>query len=169
MKQTIIAVLMFIFALTASSQTKDTTSKTPLLDKTEHLVDKYSAKIADGFVSVIEQSKPMAKEAFQYVVMLQIAKGIALLLPLLAFIVFSVMFFSEYKRIDTILKSDNIPNHMNGNYGPMDEQNITPKIIFSLIGVVSFCTVSCLYTYSDVLHLIAPKWYAVKEIIELFK
>lgn len=169
MKQTILAALMFIFTLTASSQTKDTTSKTPLLDKTEHLVDKYSAKIADGFVSVIEQSKPMAKEAFQSVVMLQIAKGIALLLPLLAFIVFSVIFFNEYKRIDTILKSDNVPNHMDGNCGPMDEDNITPKMTLSLIGVVLFCILSCLCTYSAILHLIAPKWYAVKEIIELFK
>ena len=167
MKKSIFIITLSLISFLSHAQ-KDS-SQTPILDKTEHLIDKYSVKIAETFVNTIEASKPVAKEAFKTVVMLQIAKGIAYLLPIMAFIIFFVMFISEYNRIDSILKSENVPSHMNKHCGPMDEDNVTPKIVLSLIFSCIFMIMSFFCTYSGVVHLIAPKWFAIKEIIGLFK
>jgi hypothetical protein len=161
-------LLSCLFISTSLLSQKDT-SATPLLDKTEHLVDKYSSKIADAFMSTMENAKPLAKEGFESVVMLQIAKGIGMLLPLLFLFVFIVMFNSEYNRIDTILKSDKIPAHMYAKGGPFEEDNVTPKLILNLIGLILCSIMTFIFTYDGVLHLLSPKWFAIKEIIELFK
>lgn len=144
-------------------------TQTPILDKTEHLVDKYSSKIADTFISTMESAKPFVKESFQTVVMLQIAKGIGYLLPLVFFFIFFNLMINEYKRIDNILKGDNIPEHMNIRCGPTDEWNITPIFILYLIFSSILFLISLVYTFDGITHIIAPKWFAIKEIIELLK
>lgn len=144
-------------------------SKTPVLDKTEHLIDKYGSKIADTFARSLETAKPIAKEAFQSIVYLQIAKGVGLLLPLVFFIVFLILLKKEYDKIDNILNGNSIPEHMNSRKGPLDEDNITPFLIIYLALVVISLILAIINTYSGVLHLLAPRWYAFKEIIELFK
>ena len=36
--------------------------QTPVLDKTEKMIDKYGAKIADGFSTAMEKATPVAKD-----------------------------------------------------------------------------------------------------------
>lgn len=76
---------------------------------------------------------------------------------------------NEYKRIDNILKGDNIPEHMNIRCGPTDEWNITPIFILYLIFSSILFLISLVYTFDGITHIIAPKWFAIKEIIELLK
>ena len=170
MKKLLLFVVL-MFCTLSYSATKEVAPKTetPVLDKTEQLVDKYGAKMVDAFSSTIEKTKPMAKEAFETVVMLQIAKGIACLLPLLMFILFLYLFKREYDRIQNILMSDNVPKNMDGRYGVFDDSNVTPFIIIYLLLFVACFIFSMFTTYDGIIHLLAPKWFAIKEIVGLFK
>lgn len=161
-------LLLIILSLSINLFAQDS-SKTPILDKTEHLVDKYSSKIAETFSTTMEKATPIAKEGFKMAVTVQVAKGIALLLPLVAFLIFSFLFVKEYKNIQKLLSLDSVPLHMNKHYGPFNEDNINPLLVFSLILSVITGILSIICTYSGVLYLIAPKWFAIKEIIELLK
>lgn len=135
----------------------------------ERLVDKYSNKIIEGFNSVVEKSTPIAKQGFYVAVKLNIAQGVAELLPLFFFCIFVYVFIKEYNKIRNILSSDNIPIYMNRNYVPMDDTNSTPLLWASLILTCILFILAIFTTISGIKHLIAPEWYAVKDIIELFK
>lgn len=167
MKNLVLFILLIIGNIIYAQDSIKT--QTPILDKTEHLVDKYSSKIADTFISTMESAKPFVKEGFQTVVMVQIAKGIGYLLPLILFIIFLILMINEYKRIDNILKSDNVPEHMNNRYGPADSLNVTPIFILYLIFSAILFLASLIFTFDGITHIIAPKWFAIKEIIELLK
>ena len=131
MKKIIILSILCLFGFFVNAQ-KDT-SKTPVLDKTEELIDKYGAKIAQSFSSTIESTKPMVKEGFNELVNFQIAKGIALLLPLLFCIIAFYIFYRQYKQIQTLLRSDKVPDYLDKRYGPFDESNISPHLIVPFI------------------------------------
>lgn len=167
MKNLVLFILLIIGNIIYAQDSIKT--ETPILDKTEHLVDKYSSKIADTFISTMESAKPFVKEGFQTVVMVQIAKGIGYLLPLILFIIFLILMINEYKRIDNILKSDNVPEHMDNRYGPTEESNVTPIFILYLIFSAILFLASLTFTFDGITHIIAPKWFAIKEIIELLK
>ena len=111
----------------------------------------------------------LAKEGFYVAVKLNIAQGIGELLPLIFSIIFGYIFIKEYNRINNILNSDKVPNNMNENYGPMDEYNVTPLLIMSLIFTCILFILSLIFTISGIKHLIAPEWYAIEDIINLFK
>ena len=165
-----ILAFMFCGLIYSAPQSKDTIqSQTPVLDKTEQLVDKYGGKLANAFSETIEGAKPMVKETFETVVMLQIAKGIGCLLPLFFFIIFMYLFKKEYDRINAILASDNVPDHMNSSYGVFGEDNVNVFIILYLIFAVISFILALIFTYDGVLYLMAPKWFAIKEIIGVFK
>lgn len=161
--------LAFMFCGLIYSTPKDTIqSQTPILDKTEKLVDKYGSKIAYTFSRTIEGAKPMVKETFETVVMLQIAKGIGCMLPLVFFIIFMYLFKKEYDRINAILASDNVPDHMDSSYSVFSEENCSVFIIIYLI-FSAICFIAAMFTtYNGVLYLMAPKWFAIKEIIGVF-
>jgi hypothetical protein len=145
------------------------TSQTPVLDKTEKLVDKYGAKIADAFMSSIDKATPFVKSTFTSLVYLQIGRGVAYLMPLILSIIFFLIFLNEYKKIDNILKSDKVPNNLESRYGVFHENNINPPIIISLVLFILLFIVGC-FTYKEGLeHIFAPQWFAVKDTIELFK
>ena len=148
MKNLVLFILLIIGNIIYAQDSIKT--QTPILDKTEHLVDKYSSKIADTFISTMESAKPFVKEGFQTVVMLQIAKGIGYLLPLILFIIFLILMINEYKRIDNIC-------------------NVTPIFILYLIFSAILFLASLTFTFDGITHIIAPKWFAIKEIIELLK
>lgn len=139
------------------------------ISTTERLVDKYGGKIIDGFNTVVEKATPVAKQGFEIAVRLQIAKGVACLLPIIFFFIFSYSFKKEYERISSILDSDKVPLHMDKSEGPMDEDNMTAKLLIYLLMSIVLFILSCIFTYTAITHLIAPEWFAIKEIIELIK
>lgn len=173
MKKCVFLFLMFVFTniriFAQDSNLKKDSSATPVLDKTEQLVDKYSAKIADVFMSSIDKATPFVKSTFTSLVYLQICKGIAYLVPTFFFLLFLWIFIYQYNKVEKILNSDKVPNNLRAGYGVFNSYNINPKIIISFIlfilfGIVSMCTIA-----DGIEHLFAPQWYAVKDIIELFR
>ena len=169
MRKLIILFLLMFTTLIFSQTPLDTIQKPSTSQEVERLVDKYGGKIVDSFNTVVEKSTPVAKEGFYVAVKLNIATGVAHLLPLLFFFIFGYIFLKEYKRIDNILKSDNVPKNMCKSCGPTYEDNITPLLICSLIFTCILFILSCIFTTSGIKHLIAPEWYAIKDIISLFK
>lgn len=73
MKKLLFALLIFTGQMCFAQDTSKK-SETPVLDKTEQMIDKYGGKIADVFSSAMETAKPAAKEGFRALVMLQITK-----------------------------------------------------------------------------------------------
>jgi len=169
MRKLIILFLLMFTTLIFSQTTTDSISKPSTAQEVERLVDKYGGKIVDGFNTVVEKTTPLAKEGFYVAVKLNIAQGIGELLPLIFSIIFGYIFIKEYNRINNILNSDKVPNNMNENYGPMDEYNVTPLLIMSLIFTCILFILSLIFTISGIKHLIAPEWYAIEDIINLFK
>lgn len=147
----------------------DTGSATPTLDKVEQLVDKYSVKVANVFVATMEKATPIAKEGFQAAIWYQIAKGIAGIIPFFVSIVFLFLLINEYNTIYKVLASDNVPQHMARNKGPFTEYNMSLKLMIYIILFVASTICTAIFTYDGILHLLAPKWFAIKEIIELVK
>ena len=174
MKKIVLLFLMFVmtnicvFGQSTENAKKDT-SQTPVLDKTEQLVDKYSAKIADAFISSIDKATPFVKSTFTSVVYLQVGKGVAYLMPTFFCLLFLIIFINEYNKLDAILKSDKVPTNLDSRTGPFCEDNINPKIIISMCFCI-ICGIIAIFTIADgIEHLFAPQWFAVKDIIQLFK
>ncbi len=167
MKKLIIILLCLSFSF--SSFAEKTKEKQDSISNTERIIDKYSGKVVEGFNNVVEKAVPIAKQGFETAVRLQIAKGIANLLPLIFFLFFLYSSNKEYDRINTILSSDNIPKHMDQKNGPFDEDNITPRLIIYFIIALILGILSLFTTYTGITHVVAPEWYAIKEIIKLFK
>jgi hypothetical protein len=162
-------LFLLMFTTLVFSTTNDSIQKPSTAQEVERLVDKYGGKIIDGFNTVVEKTTPIAEQGFYIAVKLNIAKGIGELLPLLFFFGFGYLFIREYNRINNILNSDNVPYNMHSGYGPMDFINSTPLLWISLTFIVILFIFSLFTTMSGIQHLIAPEWYAIKDIIDLFK
>lgn len=155
--------LFFILCIFLTGYTYSQTDSLSVKEtQTERIIDKYSDKIIDGFNKVIDEVTPLAEEGFNMVVRLQIAKGIIFSLPIIFFFFFLYIFIKEYNKID---KDE---NKKDPKYGPFYEANITaPLIIYLILTIITF-VLSSVFTYDALTHLIAPEWYAIKEIIDLF-
>ncbi len=166
----VVLILFMLFSLTTLAKTaKDSIQPPTTTQEVERLVDKYGGKIIDGFNTVVKEVTPVAEQGFKIAVKLNIAEGIGLMLPIIFFFFFLSWFLREYSRIDNILKSDNIPIHMDKKCGPMDSDNGTPSLVISLVFTCVLFILSLFCTMSGIKHLIAPEWYAIQDIINLFK
>lgn len=161
----IITLLLILFSSICFSQTVDSTKIT----ETERIIDKYSGKIADSFTQGLEKVTPIAEDGFKIAVKVSIAQGIGLLLPSLLFIIFFSLLCKEYSRLETILMSDDVPSSMDCRHGPYSEYNFTGILSFYTIFTGLSAIASAFTIYDGILHLIAPEWYAIINIIELFK
>lgn len=166
----IVLILFMLFSLTTLAETaKDSVQQPTTAQEVERLVDKYGGKIVDGFNTVVEKATPVAEQGFKIAVRLNIAHGVTCMLPLIFFFLFMYWFKEEYNRLDNILKSNDVPSSMDYRYGPMGDDNCTPKLIMSLIATIIMFILACVLTVDGIKHLIAPEWYAIKDIIDLFK
>lgn len=164
MKKIIVITLMAIAVVftsccpnTCAAQTVDSTLTELSVDgiqvtEAERLLDKYAGKMYEGAVEIAEAISGPAKEAFDYVVMLQIAKGIGMLIPLLLFIISLTVILITATRFEC------------------NEESVGGVVCmaFIVIGALSL-VLSFFTTYDAVLHLIAPEWFAIKEIMALIK
>ena len=138
----------------------------------ERLIDKYGGKAVETFEIVVEKATPLAKEGFSMAVKLQFAQGIAQLIPLILFFVFLFLYLKTLRNYknesikfdmpDTRNRVSTVAENMLINY------YMTRFLIFGILGAVCFI-LAAVNTYGGVTRLIAPEWYAVKEIVELFK
>lgn len=166
MKKVLLFVIAIMFA-TFSVNAQIASDSTALADSTikvevpttasevERLIDKYGGKIIDGFNSVVEKATPYAKDGFRIAVKLQIAKGIAGLLPLILAIVFMISAFKLNKTAKWTSE------------GPENFAAVL-VVICAIISAILFI-VAIFFTYDAILYLIAPEWFAVQDIINLLK
>lgn len=159
--------LFIILLMTVSLQSFSQDSIPLKISETERIIDKYSSQVINGFEKIIEKTTPYAEEGFKMVVRLEIAKGIVGLFPLIAFFLFFFSFKKEYNKIFEILRSENVPSHMEKRYGPFYEENANPYLIFCFIASILFLLLVICSTYFSIMRLISPEWFAIKEIIEL--
>ena len=135
----------------------DTTSVATLnVSQTERLIDKYGRQAVESFNSLVETTIPLAESGFKMVVRLQIAKGIGGLLPLFLTILSLIIIFTLNKKAEWCKYS-----------GPQN-LNAIMQVVFTILGWLLFM-VALMSTYDAILYLMAPEWYAIKEILNLVK
>lgn len=155
-------IFTFLFSLisfadtTSVSDTSTSISTNPSISEAERIVDKYGGKIIEGFNSLVQKATPVAKEGFKIAVKLQIAKGIGRLIPIFMFFLFLFLAFKFSK----------------GSTWDIEGRPENDKAVLTLIsGIISgvMFVIACVTTYSGILYLMAPEWFAIKDIIELLK
>ncbi len=156
----IILLLSIIVACCINTFAQDTTKiQDPFiteagLEKTDEIISKYADGIRDAFNEGMEHAVPVAKDGFELMVRYEIAIGITYLMPLLFFIVFFSMCIvyakkSEWRKYE------------------IDFEGVMCMILgtVSCIAlIITMCTIG-----EAVLHLLAPEYYAIKDIIAMFK
>lgn len=148
-------ITLLLICISFNSYSQDSTMTNVNVTEVERIVDKYGEKAIDGFNNLVDKVSPTAVQGFEYVVQLQIAKGIGMLLPILIFFVCLIVLLNI--RNDKWVTKDT-DTTITGIVG------ITSLIIGLFSIIMSF-----VYTYDGILHLLAPEWFAIKEIIELIK
>jgi hypothetical protein len=152
-------ITILVLLLSLQSYTQSTLDSIPNITETERIIDKYGSKISDGFNKMVENVAPMAEAGFTMVVKLQIAKGVAyMLIPLLS-VLFWIMFFTNYKLALINQKNENIKDWCDASRG-------TPAIVGLILAIIT-STISLFTIYHGLLYLIAPEWFAIKEILNL--
>lgn len=157
MKKFLFMVLMLPL-ITLANDSTSVISEITNVDETqaERIIDKYGGKIVEGFNNFAEKATPYAEEGFKVVVKLQIAKGIAGLIPPVTCIILLILIFKFNKKAVW-------DNHDS----PINLYAIV-QLIFGILAAIMFI-IALFSTYNAILHLIAPEWYAIKEIIDLLK
>lgn len=171
MKKFLFLLLLIPTFLIGQIQDTVITVKEIEVSETERLVDKYGGAIVSSFNKLVTSATLMAEEGFKMAVKLQIAEGICSLLPFIFFILFSYLFYKEYFRMYNILKdpeeNKNKYKMYNFQYSVMHEDNVSFLLIITMLFAILFFILSIIFTSGGVMRLIAPEWYAIKEIIQL--
>lgn len=163
--------ILMILLLTLSVNLFAQDSTSIKATEVERIVDKYTGKAVDGFNAVVDKIAPTAEKGFEVAVKLQVAKGVTRLLPIFGFLIFLGLFNFEYNRITTILNNgrENGPERYDYNHGVFDEDNCSVKLILYLVFACILFILTLITTASGILHLMAPEWYAIEDIINLVK
>lgn len=154
-----ILILSITFALQSFAQ-QDSINTVNKITETERIIDKYGGQAVQKFNELITKVTPMAEQGFDVVVKLQIAKGIGYLFITIITIIFWFIFFKNYKLALQNQKESGKNDWVDCNRG-------TPALISLALAVCG--TVATPFSlYESILHLAAPEWYAIKEILKLF-
>ena len=116
------------------------------ITQTERIIDKYGGQIKQEFNNLMESVTPIATEGFEMVVKLQIAKGVGMLTPIVICCILFILFIIE-----------------------LNKDKNEDFIIVLGIGAGIFVIAAIFSTYNGILHLMAPEWFAIKDILELIK
>jgi galactitol-specific phosphotransferase system IIC component len=151
MKKLLIILLLFV-SYNTYSQVDSLVTET----QTERIIDKYGGKIVESFNRFADKALPIAEESFKIVVKLQIAKGIGyMFIPLITIIIIFTGFICAKKS-----KTLNVKKYESDRY----EVIAVICMVLSIIGIIA----SCFCIYHGLLYLIAPEWFAIEEILNLF-
>lgn len=149
MKTIITILLSVLFIGNLSAQSVDSLRIT----ETERIIDKYSGKIADTFEKGLEKITPIAEDGFKIMVKLQIVKGITGLIPLFMTI------------LSTVLLGIYMPK---AKWGMRAEFPDIMVIVSIALGIIFL--VGAMFTTSNAIeHLMVPEYYAIQDIINMFK
>lgn len=155
MKQLVLVVMMLFIGMTINAQVvQDSTAIK--ISEAERLIDKYGGSAIKKFDETVEKITPFAEQGFEIATKLQFAKGIAYLLVIPFMFIFWILFHIYYHKS---LKGGN-KDWTDNDYGA-----------FALCFLVlSLCTTigAIPALYHGLIHVIAPEWFAIKEILNLF-
>ena len=150
MKKLILFIILLIPTITFSQ--KDSLDIT----ETERIIDKYSEKISQSFEQGLEKVTPVAERGFEIAVRLQIARGLSYLLVPIFTVIFLIIFYKNYKIAREY-----------SDYSWTEGKGGTIGVISLIIGSCGLIS-SIPAIYYGISLLIAPEWFAIKEIIEMF-
>ena len=158
-------LLLSIISITLFSQDVDSLSTTQQVTEVERIFDKYSAKAVDGLNNAVQNVAPYAEKGFHMAVRLQIAKGIVNIIPLPLTLLFVWLLFRTMKRLDDI---EQVKKDTGENISEIRAEIYKVTLVVSaIVGIVGI--IACFFTVGDgILYLIAPEWYAVQDILQLF-
>ena len=150
MKNILFITLLFITSFVVNAQDSTIINN---ITEPERIVDKYVNKVTTAVTNIVAELEEPAKEVFDTVVRLQIAKGIVGLLPVILFFLFV---FTMYKFNNLVTSWDD-PSF--------------PAIMVIIFTIAAFVVLVMAFmkTGDAIMHLIAPKWYAILELIDLVK
>lgn len=125
------------------------------ITEAERIIDKYGGAAVDKFNNAVDTITPFAKDGFKIVTKLKFAEGVVYLL-VFPFCILFWFIFNHYYNKACIEDSYWIDTKA----GPL---SITFLIlsIGSTIGLIPAL-------YHGLTHVIAPEWFAIKEIANLF-
>lgn len=112
----------------------------------ERIIDKYTGRISEAFEEGLNKITPVAEQGFEIAVKLQIAKGITASIPIIMFIICFIWMLIAHKK-----------------HGVGQDDSFLSEITTIVFFIVSVFTV-----YTAITRLVAPEWFAIKEIIGLF-
>ena len=151
MKQIILSLILLVSLNSFAADTVYVDQPNTNVQEVERVVDKYSEKVMHSFSELMEDAAPAAKEGFSWVVKLQKAKAIGLIFLSLIALGILLVGFKMY----------------NSNHSYSEDLEIFAGVML-VVGSIGFF-VSLVGLYHAILFLIAPEWYALKEIIDLIK
>lgn len=142
--RTIIFILLFLIAIPSTAQ-----DSIPNITETERIIDKYGEKVINGFNEVVEKATPYAEQGFELAVKLQIAKGIGGLILTSLFIICLILLYLLWGG-----------KHLN-------DENVSPFGVGVIVMAIVLLFPAIFNTYDSFLHLMAPEWYAIRDIVDL--
>jgi len=145
MKIFILLSFLFITSFVVNAQ-EESVDITQDITQAERIIDKYTAQVTTSINSIVDDLKEPAKEVFETVVKLQIAKGIIYL------------FFATICFILLILCC-RYYNYLSNNN---DHPGAALLIAICIGGLIPF-------SYHSILLLSSPKWFAILELTNLVK
>jgi len=164
MKKLLFVLIAIMLSFNTFAETDSTSITTA-----ERVIDKYTTKMFDAVQNTAQALEQPAKEIFKSVVKLQVAKGITYLLPILVFIIAILIFYREYRRIERLLSSQNVPSCYDKYQGPMGDGNINTIMVLSLVIACVCIAISIFSIPVGIQYLASPEWFAIKEVLSIFK
>lgn len=150
------------------------------IGETERIIDKYSEKVFSSISGVVESLEAPTKMVFESVVRLQIARGVGLILFTILSIIVVLIGFHRIGVGVKLLEKTNIIIHKNNleilekesvdNSQPAlsKDHNSLLELGYAVLGVGSGLFIISLFSlYYGILYLMAPEWFAIKELIDL--
>lgn len=123
----------------------------------ERIIDKYSGQISEAFNSGVEKITPVAEQGWEMAVKYQVALGIKdVSVALFWLIILMIILYNVNKA---------------WKWAKQEDEEDMMGLIFGFTALVggSLCAVVIAYLADGILYLIAPEWFALQEVIGLFK
>jgi len=147
--------VLLAFVITFASQTIAITADSTNISNAERIIDKYSDKAYTTIVSIADRLEGPAKEVFHYVTMKNFAQGIAGFAPALLFL---MLFYYYFPTVKKMIKE----NKCDADHGAVFV--VGWGLALLALGILTISTFQ-----SSVMHIIAPEWYAIQDIVSLIK
>ena len=153
----LIFVLMLLLSSVVMAEEEQVAATPANTTEVERIIDKYSGKIYEQFMELVEVSKGPAEELFNMLVYKKQVEGLFYFLPLIITIVLAIVSFKIYRYWDNLSEEEEYDR------GEMVGGIFVASIILSVIGTIAtFCTIK-----TAIMYLMFPEWYVILDLINM--